>query len=231
MGPVDNTRSFLVGKLLEGMKRLKHHRDTRLPITSELLSKIIQILPVICTDLSESHLLSAAFSMAFACFLRVGELMLTKSTMIEKIIELEDKVMNETIGFFKINLRYSKTDQMGQGVVIQVSGNPSKICAFSNMSTYLKVRPQKPGPLFCHFNGEVLTWYQYKAILKKALNILNIPAAKYNSHSFRIGAATEVVERGYSNEEVRMAGRWKSSVFKNYIRMPEFQSKTSFQFK
>ena len=50
----DTTNCFIVKKVLEGLKRLKHHVDTRLPITSSLLVEVVQMLPGISSDLYES---------------------------------------------------------------------------------------------------------------------------------------------------------------------------------
>lgn len=35
-----------------------------------------------------------------------------------------------------------------------------------------------------------------------------------------IGAATAAAEKGLSDEEVKLAGRWKSSEFQTYIKSP-----------
>ena len=54
------------------------------------------------------------------------------------------------------------------------------------------------------------------AIFKKAgLDITN-----YNTHSFRIGAATSAKEPGISDSQVQMLGSWKSKAFQQYIHTP-----------
>jgi hypothetical protein len=51
--------------MLEGMKRSKIVKDIRLPIALDLLSRIINQLPVICCSGHESILFYAAFSVAY----------------------------------------------------------------------------------------------------------------------------------------------------------------------
>lgn len=86
------------------------------------------------------------------------------------------------------------------------------------MREYLQIRPRVDGPLFCHFNGEPLTRYQFSAILIKTLNLARVGGGNYKAHSFRIGAATALSMAGYSDDKVKEVGRWKSTAFKSYVR-------------
>ena len=64
-GHQDLTNHFLVCKFLQGLKRMKHTKDTRLPITKQLLQDIILKLPMVCFNDYEPMLYSAAFNIAF----------------------------------------------------------------------------------------------------------------------------------------------------------------------
>ena len=92
----DTTNRFIVKKVLEGLKRLKHHVDTRLPITSSLLVEVVQIFPGISSDLYEGRMFSSAFTLDFACFLRVGEFTYSTSCIEEKIISVNDALLDES---------------------------------------------------------------------------------------------------------------------------------------
>jgi hypothetical protein len=62
----DNTKSFLVGKLLEGLRRQKPKKsDIRLPISISLLKRLIQSLPSVCFSACESMLFASAFRLSF----------------------------------------------------------------------------------------------------------------------------------------------------------------------
>jgi hypothetical protein len=53
----DNTDAFIVRKMLDGIKRCSLNKsDSRLPITRELLGKILSVLPAICKSSFESCL-------------------------------------------------------------------------------------------------------------------------------------------------------------------------------
>ena len=76
--------------MLEGMKRSKIVKDIRLPITLDLLNRIINQLPVICCSGCESTLFAAAISVAYHGFFRVGEIAFTKPGQFHQILGLQD---------------------------------------------------------------------------------------------------------------------------------------------
>ena len=63
--------------------------------------------------------------------------------------------------------------------------------SISILKQYFKVRPvDKNGPVFCHFNGYSVTWYQLYSVLRSVLKFLNMNVNEFNTHSFRIGSST-----------------------------------------
>ena len=62
----------------------------------------------------------------------------------------------------------------------------------------------------------------FPLILFIKLCVLN--PSVYKGHSFRIGAASHAAERGMSDAQIRILGRWKSNAFLKYIRVSSFSS-------
>jgi len=220
-GVIDFTQHFLVRKLLEGFHRSKPTTDTRLPISLPLLAKIVNILPTVCRDTYETKLFAAAYTLAFFGFLRVGEITacsLTNSghSLHKKDVRIDDKTQS-----IHLNIRHSKTDQCGKGTNVIIPQNKGDISVLQKTRQYLAVRPPIEGAFFCHFGGKPLTRYQFTAVLKKALEKLGLNGLNFKTHSFRIGAATMAALNGLSEEEIQVAGRWKSLAFKSYIRIPQ----------
>lgn len=70
----DPTKSFLINKALQGLKR--NNRvvpDNRLPITLPILEKLVISLQSVCCSTYEVKLFTCAFSLAFFALLRVRE--------------------------------------------------------------------------------------------------------------------------------------------------------------
>lgn len=71
------------------------------------------------------------------------------------------------------------------------------------MQSYLDVRPNIEETLFCHLNGKPLSRYQVSSMLRKVIRFIGLNDEEYNTHSFRIGAATTASLMGKSDDEIR----------------------------
>lgn len=217
---VDFANNFLVRKMLEGMRRTNKKKDTRLPISRELLHKIINALPLVCTSNFEAALFSSAFSIAFHGFLRVGEIAMNKPCQLKQIITINntDLCLDGESEMIKLRITYSKADQHGKGSIVHIRANGEIYCPVHLLKKYLAMRPKVPGPLYCHFGGKPITRYQFASLLNKTLKFLGIDSSHIRTHSFRIGAASTHYENGTSYEDIQRLGRWSSDTFKRYIR-------------
>lgn len=215
----DVTQRFVISKLLDGAKRLQGKKlDTRLPITRPLLIDIVRVLPQACNSTFEVKLFTAAFSIAFFGFMRIGEIAVKNGNSNHTILFENIKLMEKTV---EIYLASSKNDQFGKGITISITRQSGVICPVQSMNAYFDARPSVKGVCFCHFDTSPLTYYQFSSILKKTLKLLKVDHERILSHSFRIGRATNCAMEGMSDEDIKTLGRWKSNVFKNYIRIPE----------
>lgn len=216
----DSTNSFLVSKMLTGLSRTHKRKDLRMPVTSEILCKIILALPNICSSQYESILFSSLFSLAFFGFFRVGELVQNSKITVAHALQVHNICLVPDSNSVRIFVPYSKTDQSGKGCTIQLPSSSSIICPVALLKSFLEVRPAYPGSFFKHRAGEPVTRYQFVSVLKKALLAAGIHSNLYNSHSFRIGAATAAHAAGMDGDSIALFGRWKSDCYKSYIRIP-----------
>ena len=168
----DVTKHYLISKTLEGLKRVKLPQvDVRLPISPQILVKVLSKLPVVCTNEYESKLFAAVYSLAFFGFFRVGEVTVAKGRSEQQILGLDDIKLVEDRNYIMVNVRYSKTDQLGKGVSLKIGKVGGIVCPVNNLLQYLEARPRLLGPLFIHFNGQPVSRYQFSAVLKKSLRI------------------------------------------------------------
>ena len=103
------------------------------------------------------------------------------------------------------------------------------VCTYLSLLNYLKVRKHiSPStPLFSFLNGSSISKYYFTQQLRLAFSFCNFDLTRYQTHSFRIGAATTAAGRGFSKLQIKTMSRWKSTAFKKYIHIPTFQVKNS----
>ncbi|XP_072041931.1 integrase/recombinase xerD homolog [Amphiura filiformis] len=216
----DPTKAFIVAKLLEGCKRLNNRTDPRLPVTLAVLRNIFPVLSSTCSSSYEKLLFQAAFSLAFLdFFLASAEFAAMSRSASAESVSIKRHFLHGDFSALQVRLRFSKTDQRGNATVLTIrNAGEASVCPVSAMVRFLRVRPTGEGPLFVHLDKSPLTRYQVNHILRKALEFGGYPSHKFSSHSFRIGAATSAAVSGFSSEEIQSLGRWRSGIYKVYVR-------------
>ena len=95
---------------------------------------------------------------------------------------------------------------------------------------YLALRGSQHGPLFMTYNSSPLTRNYFSVSLSAILSAAGVDQKCYNTHSFRIGAATSAKLAGMSELHIKMLERWRSNTFECYIRTPrEYLASFSWQ--
>ncbi|XP_073453710.1 integrase/recombinase xerD homolog [Aquarana catesbeiana] len=215
-GQPDVTKEFWVRQALKGYRRAVVKRDSRRPVTFEILRGIGDKLGVVCSSEYEVVLFKVAFVLAFFGAFRIGELV-SPSKKVQGGIRLQEVQLDEE--GVSIFLRKSKTDQGGRGRMVRIypiHGSPQ--CPVGTVRKFLKVRPDFQGPLLVHQKGTWLSRFQFVAVFKKCLQGLGLEEKDFSSHSFRIGAATEAARLGLDVEVIKRIGRWESNRFQSYVR-------------
>ena len=72
----------------------------------------------------------------------------------------------------------------------------------------------------------MLGWVGYQCLctlLNGLLTELHIDTRKYNTHSFRIGAATTARQANILDPLIQLMGRWKSNAYLTYIKTPPME--------
>ena len=126
----------------------------------------------------------------------------------------------------KINLKKSKTDQFGEGLIKAVPyfDNPN-YCPVKSLQKWLNYSKIDNGPVFRRLNkGSKLTENrltdQTVAILiKKYLQISGIDSKNYSGHSLRSGFATSAADSGAEERSIMaMTGHKSTEMVRRYIK-------------
>ena len=220
-GVHDPTKIFWVIEMLKGYGKVGTRVDTRLPITLPILCMMLQQIPSLCSSEYRVHLFKAMCTTAFFAFLRVGEFTSCSqsSTVIQlrqlvKIVDTDDNVVD-----FKITFSNFKHSYNQHPVSISLERR-SDVCPVQSLLDYFPLRGFSDGPLFRMQDGSAVACPLFTDLLALIFRACGLDSTKYKGHSFRIGAATFAVERGFSDAQIRLMGCWKSDAFRKYIRGP-----------
>lgn len=220
-GLPDYTQSFIIRKLLCGLRRSRPVKDVRAPITLQILFQLPLALSHVASSTYEALLFSAAFVIAFFGFFRVGEITtVSQHANSSKVVQLSDVTFESNECYVRI--KCSKTDQFAHSVTLVFTESTiPAMCPVRLLRQYIAQRPKQDGPLFCHFSGLPVTKYQFRQMIFKCLNFLGMNRANIKCHSFRIGAATTAYLQNIPEETIKQLGRWssKSNTHKKYIRL------------
>ena len=202
--------AFAVSRLLNSYKKL----DTpliRKPIGADLLKRIMQCYGYSYTDV----LFKALFTLMYSASLRIGEVAL--SGVADHVILKENCSLRKD-GSLKLHLKSFKHSV--QPVVLVLKRLPEQgLCPVSNLLDYLKVRPcGAHNALFLLRDGKLLTRQLVANELSRVMNAIGLVSAHYNTHSLRIGRATDMFTAGASDERIRLIGRWNSDAWRSYIK-------------
>ena len=216
--------------VLRGIKRAEclngATKRERRPITPALLRKIKSVWDPMAQD-ADVAMLWAACCLAFFGFMRIGELTVPNDDEYDAYVHLSwgDVAVDNPArpSRLEVRIKASKTDPFRQGISLFIGKTDSVLCPVSAMLAYLVVRGKNPGPLFRLKDGKPLTRNRLVVAVKEALQAAGVESGHYSGHSFRIGAATTVAERGLEDSMVKTLGRWKSLAYLEYIRIPREQ--------
>lgn len=147
--------------------------------------------------------------------LRVGEVVFEVSArgstrgLLCKDVQLSDS--NVTV-----DIRQSKTDQAGKGVLVKLTASAQQgPCPVEDTRRYLYLRPPGPGLFLVHEDGSPLLRHQFTRVLRKAIEACGLSSQGYATHSFRMGAATTATHLGLPADRIKEMGRWNSNAYKS----------------
>ena len=215
-------------RTIQGIKR-DHNEPERRFRTPLIRPHLLSILHHLQAPSYDNIVLRAAFTLAFAGFLRVGEF-----TYREADTELGNSfprwfLTNKSIqvagdgAHMELTIPASKTDPFRTGIMLTIAATLDEGCPVQAMKRLQATDTHRSAhaPLFCigkhkqqAFTREyVVQRQQYLATIAR----LGQGRWNLNGHSFRRGAATWAAQVGIKEAEIQTLGRWRSDAYKVYI--------------
>ncbi|SPO32026.1 uncharacterized protein UTRI_02583 [Ustilago trichophora] len=203
-------------RVVRGFKRLVGAPlpAAKLPITLPLLRKLVHALHKVCSSQHNRRMFRAAFCLAFACFLRAGEL--TWEAQGPNVLTVAAVSFAHDFSHATVTLPASKTDPFQQGATLTAPAVKLSTCAVSALRVICHGR-EPHEPLFTLEGRQPFTRASFAATLRRCLEACGISPALYSGHSFRRGAATWAASNGVDADTIRGLGRWRSDCFRRYV--------------
>ena len=114
------------------------------------------------------------------------------------------------------------------GDVVEIWSTPQfpEIDPFTSFTAFWRIRNKKgfplTSPLFMRAGGDVLTAQHFNRCLQSLISHysveLELSINSWTGHSFRAGLPTLLQSLGFSEEQIKVWGRWSSSVFQIYAK-------------
>ncbi len=214
---VDSTKAFLPKLLLKGVKRQNKTSDHRKPFTEKMVHELIMALPEVLEDPYMIVMFAALFSWAYYGGLRCSEY--TMPVVADHNLHINDICRLEKGDRSAYRLRFRSYKHSPDYIpdFIMTQAKNQLFCPVFLMDQYLNVRKDVSEDLFVDHVGPV-TRLELDNLLTDCLNHLGWDVNSYESHSFRIGRATDWMSQGYSPAQIMQMGRWRSEAYKVYLR-------------
>ena len=87
---------------------------------------------------------------------------------------------------------------------------------------YHVIRPPRGDNLFVSEAGDSVNRAFVVKHLKTLISLAGKDPANYNTHSLRVGRASDLVLAGESIDTIKRTGRWKSEAYLDYVRFNVF---------
>ena len=143
-----------------------------------------------------------------------------------EIVSLDYDDLDFVTEGLKINLKRSKTDQYGTGLIkgLPYFDNP-QYCPVLSLKKWINISKINTGPLFRRFSkgskltDKRLTDQTGAHLIKKYLKLSGIESKNYSGHSLRSGFATSAAESGAEERSIMaMTGHKSTEMVRRYIK-------------
>ena len=161
------------------------------------------------------------FLLAFHALLRVGEYTI-RGNLLGHVIRNHDVKFEWVDGSLQnliVKLRHFKHSSRSVTLSIRAVFT-SPCCPVTKMAEYMHIRAPSTSPLFINQDASPVTSSQFASFLRFGVLDIGLSPKLYKPHSFRIGGATLAHQANFTETQLKTLGRWSSSLYLRYIRVP-----------
>ena len=232
-------RDNLVKDILKGRSNMEASKSKvegtgkgRLPMTIPLMKLLKGKIGQSDMDEDMKLLMWVVSSIAFHGAFRIHELLSTHEatydpdhTLLVEDVNLRGR---EGDSVLEICLKCPKEKKAGKPTVVDIFETTGPLCPIKALRKWAGQSELVLGqPLFRRRNGTPLTGRKFNSCLQSTLGRFSkFEGGTISSHSFRSGVASMMGTQGFSDEEIKLVGRWSSRAFSVYTKLPRTQRAT-----
>ena len=212
---LDMKHPIIIENLLAIRRKYGSYQIGKKPLLINNLKLIINVIDTIIVNKLKQLRDKSLILVGFAGGFRRAELV---------SINFEDLEFTEE--GLKINIKKSKTDQFGEGMIKGIPYFQNKMyCPVVNLKKWLEISKITTGPIFKRFSkglsltNKRLTDQSVALIIKEYLNLAGIDNKNFSGHSLRSGFATVAADSGADERSIMaMTGHKSSQMVRRYIK-------------
>ena len=232
-------RDNIVKDILKGRSNMeaarkdtKEKRAGRLPMTIPLMKLLKEKIRQSDMDKDMKLIMWAVSTLAFHGAFRIHELLSTHEATYDpdQTLLVEDIQMKGSEGseVLEVHLKCPKERRAGKPTVVDIFETGGPLCPIKALLKWARQSELVRGqPLFRRQDGTPLTGRKFNSCLQDTLGKFSkFESGKISSHSFRSGVASILGTKGFSDEEIKLVGRWSSRAFTVYTKLARTQRAT-----
>ena len=212
---------------VENREKKSGQKKIRMPMTPDLM--LILKKQIIRADLEKEDKICfwSAATLALAGGFRMSELLCKKATEFDPdyCLLTDDLVLKpapDGKDSLQVKIKCDKNNKTHLSVIVDIFSSGSSICPLKAYKKYAACYERRGDqPAFRLKSGAALTAKKLNTFLKNNLTPhLGDLNGFISSHSFRIGISSLLANSGMSTEELKCIGRWSSSAYEFYLKLP-----------
>ena len=219
-------KKVLLNTLTKACKIKNDRVRVRLPIQLGLLEILLfEIQRKFADQPYLECLYKTMFLIAYYGLLRISEI-----TLGEHVLKAKDVEITYNKNKIQLILYSSKTLTKGQHPhKIKITESEEKavktvtrnFCPFLASREYMAICGNvkvEEDPFFIYRGNQPVKQHNFRKVLKDLLKDISLDPKNYGCHSFRYERSMDMLRLGYSLEEIKSAGRWKSGAVYRYLK-------------
>ena len=209
---------------MKGVQKLGSTKKlSLLPIAKKELHELLREIPFNSENIYQIKMYKALFLFAFHACLRAGEVVISnKKSHTLQLDQLHRNITSHNDNYIITFRSYKHSRGNETSIELNKSGKKST-CPVRALDTFLKLRGEKDGPIFIDQDKKPVTRRDFSVFLKECVELQGLDSSRYNTHSFRIGRATQLAQDNTPERTIKQTGRWNSTAYEKYIRPTQFQ--------